>query len=306
MQEQGQPSAQDRQPGNKAALKEVITLLKRVKLNAYTYSDTEKAELWRSINRKINRHLVVRRWMRAAVAAACLIGVALGGWYVADRHQTVAQPELQTLVVPRGETDSLLLADGTKVWVNSESAVRYPDRFDGDKREITVEGEVYLEVAHNVRKPFVVHTQSFDVRVLGTKFGISSYNGEETHSVVLAQGKVEVYSQRLNTTVRLHPNELFTQQRDSCYTADVNAYNYISWKDGILYLESLPLSVIATKLERHYAVGIRPDKEIANLICCGKIVLFDDLCMTLDNITDVLPITYKRQGNLILISRKKQ
>ena len=120
----------------------------------------------------------------------------------------------------------------------------------------------------------------------------------------MAQGKVKVYSDKLHMSTCLKPNEMFATSKDSCYKTQVNAYNYICWKNGLLYLESQPLSTIINKLSRHYAVNIKMEKDIYSLKCSGKIVLFEDLDITLKNISNVIPITYTHKGNEILISRK--
>ena len=86
------------------------------------------------------------------------------------RQKTETKIQLCKLIVPAGRRSSLELADGTKIWVNSSSTVIYPNLFTGDKREIYVEGEAYLEVAHDSERPFYVKTQTMNVRVLGTRF----------------------------------------------------------------------------------------------------------------------------------------
>ena len=224
-----------------------------------------------------------------------------GGKLKRESTQTAG---IHTLIVPRGKTSFLSLADGTKVWINSETILNYPAQLDSAIRKISIEGEAYVEVTKNKHKPFIVHTSRFDVHVLGTKFNVSSYKEEVTHSVVLAQGKVKVYSDKLHTATCLKPNEMFSTNKDSCYKTKVNAYNYICWKNGLLYLESQPLSTIINKLSRHYAVNIILEKDIHNLKCSGKIVLFEDLDVTLKNIANVIPITYTPKGDNILISKK--
>ena len=90
------------------------------------------------------------------------------------------------------DRSSLTFSDGTKIWVNSGSKVIYPVSFEKKKREIYVEGEVYLDVTHDTSWPFVVRTQQVDVKVLGTSFNVSAYKDDSNMQVTLVEGKVEV------------------------------------------------------------------------------------------------------------------
>ena len=97
-----------------------------------------------------------------------------------------------TLVVPRGKRSSLQLPDGSKVWVNAGSVLRFPSTFASEKRMIQVQGEIYIEVVRDESKPFYVQTPKFTVNVLGTSFNVSAYSDEELQSVVLVKGQVAV------------------------------------------------------------------------------------------------------------------
>lgn len=213
--------------------------------------------------------------------------------------------ERHVLAVPRGKTFFISFEDGTRVWVNSETALLYPVCFKSREREMeVVTGEAYVEVAENRHAPFVVHTCRFDIHVLGTRFDVSAYKGENTHSLVLAQGKVKISSSRLRHPVFLEPDEMFSAEKDSCFTSWVDAEDYICWKDGLLTVRSQPLSAIVRKLSRHYDADIRLAEGIRELKCSGKIVLFPDLDVTLENIAKVLPVAYVRCGGGILITPK--
>lgn len=112
-----------------------------------------------------------------------------------NAEKTIPKKEAATfnqLVVPYGKQTTLTLADGTRVWINAGSRLVYPVVFEKQKREIYVEGEIYMEVAHDAERPFSVHTGKMDVCVLGTKFYISSYGRDRTQEVVLLSGSVSV------------------------------------------------------------------------------------------------------------------
>ncbi|WP_446776146.1 FecR family protein, partial [Macellibacteroides fermentans] len=107
-----------------------------------------------------------------------------------------ADSELNTLIVPNGRRTTLILEDGSKVWVNSGTVLTFPTSFDKEKRTISVNGEIYIEVAKDVNRPFYVKTSNFDIRVLGTKFNVSAYNEDASKQVVLVQGSVQIENQQ--------------------------------------------------------------------------------------------------------------
>lgn len=96
------------------------------------------------------------------------------------------------LVIPKGKTYQLLLSDGTRIWLNSETEITYPTRFVGNKREITLIGEAFFEVAKNKEKPFIVNANGMEVKVLGTSFNVSCYTADKTISTTLIEGSVSV------------------------------------------------------------------------------------------------------------------
>lgn len=105
--------------------------------------------------------------------------------------------EYNQIIVPKGKRSQIVLADNSKIWINSGSKVIYPRAFEGKYREIYVEGEVYLNVTHDTSKPFIVNTSGFEVRVLGTSFNISAYKNQEKAAVVLVEGSVNVKTNKI-------------------------------------------------------------------------------------------------------------
>ena len=137
------------------------------------------------------------------------------------------------LIVPVGKRSFVTFADGSKLWVNSGSKVIYPNKFSDHSREIFVEGEIYLDVVHDEKRPFIVKTKKMEIRDLGTQFNVSAYENESYSNVVLVEGKVEVLvkGRKKNT---ISPNQLFSydNSNDKIYTSTVNTQDYVAWKDG--------------------------------------------------------------------------
>ena len=157
-----------------------------------------------------------------------------------------------TLIVPRGGEFSLELADGTRVWLNAESRLRYPVAFMGKERKVEMEGEVYFEVVKNNEKPFIVTVNGVDIRVLGTSFNVSAYQEEVVTTSV--EGKVQL--KRGDEQVVLSPNQQAIWSDDKFKVKQVDACNYVLWKEGIFYFEDVDLERILDDMARWYNVNI--------------------------------------------------
>lgn len=212
--------------------------------------------------------------------------------------------KLNTLKVPYGRRSSLVLADGTKVWVNSGSVVLFPSTFDKDKRVIYVEGEAYLEVAKETERPFMVKTPKMDVRVLGTSFNVSAYEDDAEQSVVLRTGHVRI-DNGSGIQRDIQPNEMLVMKDDLMSVAKVNANDYISWVNGEFLFKSKKIGYIAQRLMRYYGVTIKTSPAVDELMCSGKLVLFDDIHQVMQTLCDGLPITYRTEGDLVILEHKK-
>lgn len=163
-----------------------------------------------------------------------------------------AEVKYNTLIVPRGGEFSLELADGTRVWLNTESKLRYPVAFTGEERRVEMDGEVYFEVAKNREKPFVVTVNGVDIRVLGTSFNVSAY--QEDVVTTLITGKVQL--KKGDEQVVLLPNQQAIWSDDKFKVKQVDARNYVLWKEGIFYFEDVDLETILDDMARWYNVTI--------------------------------------------------
>ncbi|WP_080903137.1 FecR family protein [Parabacteroides sp. Marseille-P3160] len=218
--------------------------------------------------------------------------------------EKVAKEEYNQIIVPKGRRTQVVLSDGSKIWINSGSKLIYPSLFNDKKREIFIEGEAYFEVSPDKSRPFVVNTSGFAVTVLGTSFNVSAYKYEETATVVLVKGSVEVKDGN-NMKMKIVPNELLSIRKTGITGKTyVNAEEYISWVDGILILKGETLSVLSGKLELYYGRTIRCDASVANQKIYGKLDMRDDLLDVLDYIKTIIPIQIKEENNEIALSKE--
>lgn len=214
--------------------------------------------------------------------------------------------EYDQLVVPKGKRTTLNLSDGSKLWINSGSRVVYPRVFAPNRREIYVDGEAYLEVKRNEEAPFIVKTERFEVKVLGTVFNISAYKEMETSSVVLVEGSVNVKDAN-NVENRLLPNEAVIIKNGTSGSKEVvETKYYTAWVDGFLLLKSEPIINLLDKLNYYYGKKILYTDDIKDLKLNGKLDLKDDIMETLEMIASSTAITYKAEGDDIYIRKRVQ
>ena len=214
-------------------------------------------------------------------------------------EKNIDETVMNTLVVPKGRRSSLLLADGSKIWINSGSVLRFPSRFDGDDRTIEAEGEIYIEVVKS-GKPFHVKTASFTVNVLGTKFNLSAYGDEQAQSVVLVEGSVMVDTKE-EENIQLTPNHKLTLQPDKHEINEVDVLDYISWKDGVLIFKGETMENILMRLSRYYNVQIECAPGIAQRTSSGKLVLFDNIEQVMETFSMLYNVHYRFESNTLLI-----
>lgn len=158
-----------------------------------------------------------------------------------------------TVNIPRGSEYKLILADGTTVWLNSESEITYPVSFNGDMREVRLKGEAYFDVAKNKRQPFVVHTENFNVLVTGTKFNVRVYPGE-TESATLAEGSIQM--EQGNEICSILPGQQASLVNGKVEIKEVDLETAIAWRYHAFNFNEQSLEEIMNELARWYDVEI--------------------------------------------------
>lgn len=174
--------------------------------------------------------------------------------YKAKEKVVGAKLIYNTLNVPRGGEYITTLADGTKVWVNSDTEIRFPVAFTGITRDVYVKGEAFFKVKHNKSKPFIVHTGNVKTRVLGTSFNVMSYAEEKNTEITLVEGKVNVKAGKENKTITPGKQIRVLKSTLKMEEYEVNTSYYTSWKDGIFDFEEMTLEELTVKLSRWYDV----------------------------------------------------
>lgn len=208
------------------------------------------------------------------------------------------------LIVPKGKRSRLTLSDGSTLHVNSGTEVIYPNQFTRNRREIYVNGEVFLEVMPNADQPFMLKTRDIEVLVLGTKFNVQAYEEDHEIEVVLVSGAVQVTAGKNVPKTNLTPSRMYHYRNGQALVTEVDIEKHISWIHGILYAEDERLDVLMTKLSRYYGKEIMYDESIVNQRCSGKIDLKSDLGEVLNGLTFSFPIETKYEDGIYKVKTK--
>ncbi|MDU1891330.1 MAG: FecR family protein [Dysgonomonas sp.] len=212
------------------------------------------------------------------------------------------------LVVPAGKRMVLILPDSSKIWVNSATKLIYPTQFTEKNREIFVEGEIYLEVKENKEQPFIVKTELFDVRVLGTSFNVSAYRNKKVKSsVALVEGKVDVEHVGGNKKSILSNQLINIEDKSLGMVQEVNARDYITWINDYLLLRSETLENIFGKLSVIYGKDFQLDNNIKSLKISGKLDIrlsYIDVMKTLEEMAPIRIMHSEKQHVQVKYIRK--
>ena len=203
---------------------------------------------------------------------------------------------MQTITVPARQRVNLDLPDGTNVWLNAGTRMQYPTAFMKGKREVTLDGEAYFEVTHHEKCPFVVHTSTLDVEVLGTKFNVEASSKRGVFETSLMEGKVKVKSPtNEKASIVLLPNHKTTLKDGKLIVSRIEDYNVYRWKEGLYCFKDKLFAEILKDLERYYDLNIEMDKpEISEVALTGKFRISDGLDYALRVLQNDVSFSYYR------------
>ncbi|TKG96410.1 DUF4974 domain-containing protein [Puteibacter caeruleilacunae] len=223
--------------------------------------------------------------------------------------KATVKPIYNELIVNRGMEYMLELNDGTKVWLNSLSKLRYPVVFGGQKRIVELSGEAYFEVAHDEQRPFIVKTKDCDIRVLGTSFNVTNYHDDDHVVTTLLKGKVQLEEIKGEGDMRLQldPDQQFIYNRitQRAEVREVEASIYNTWTKGSFRFESEPLDEIMMKLSRWYDIDVVfQDAAAREELFSGKLPRFKEFHSIAALIEEISNVNFEITNKTIKISRK--
>lgn len=248
--------------------------------------------------RRITHHL-------SKAAAILFIPVILFSIWQVDRNlelkestKSIASTEL---TVPYGSRLKTELPDGSTVWLNGGSTLKYPQVFTGDKRIIEFSGEGYFDIIKNEDAPFIINTDAIDVRVLGTRFNLTSYPEERLITTTLVEGSVRIINKHKKTkqTYTLQPSEKYTfntgsgQEQIEMVT---NTFKDIAWIEGKLMFDDDPMTEVISRIEKWYNVEIEYDEGFLSDYFFTATFHHETLPQVLDLISLAVPVEVYSNG----------
>ncbi|KAA2243507.1 DUF4974 domain-containing protein [Chitinophaga agrisoli] len=202
---------------------------------------------------------------------------------------------------PKGGQYKVQLADGTMVWLNAASSLKFPVRFAGKERVVELTGEAYFEVAHEAARPFVVETVNEKVLVLGTHFNINAYNDEPIAVTTLLEGSIKVQSTYTGKASVLTPGEQSLLASSQFTIQAANVEEAVAWKNGYFRFNDEKIADIMKKLERWYNIEVKYEGKPSEELFNGKISRFKDISQVLRMLEKTEGIHFKTEGRRVTV-----
>ena len=216
--------------------------------------------------------------------------------------------EFNQLIIPKGTFYHLVLSDGTKVWLNADSKIKYPVSFGQDKREVSLRGEGYFEVAKDSARPFIMSTDKMDVKVLGTTFDVNTYEDEGKSFVVLVEGLVEVSAgkgeSRIITPGYMAEVDMHDVQA-KIHVSKCDTEHYIAWKSGNFSFRNASLTEILKRVSRYYDVTVIREQVFEEEYYTGDVssnVSSESLLAVIESSTSV---SFKVERKIVYVQKKR-
>ena len=274
----------------------------------------------------------IRRNWFLRVAAVFVIGFS-ASWLVFRGVDSLEPRDVAYNVIetPRGSSTIINLPDGSKIWLNADSKLKYPQKFSQNQRAVYLEGEAFFEVAKEKKRQFLVRTPDLTVKVFGTSFNVKSYPDENTTETTLVEGSISIYKtstngQAIGREIKMDPNQrivLYKVQGNSTpsesipekiknvparkaklvLSKSIDTKRFTSWKDGELIIKSEPMVKLAVKLERRYNVKIHFESEDIKLIRFTGTIENETIEQVMAAIKLASSIDYRIEERVIWISK---
>ncbi|TAN13268.1 MAG: FecR family protein [Chitinophagaceae bacterium] len=212
-------------------------------------------------------------------------------------------PVQYVLTTPLGGTYSVMLSDGTKVWLNAGSELRYPSLFQGGTRTVSLSGEAYFEVATDVNHPFIVKTSGQDIKVLGTEFNVEAYTDDAEIITSLIKGKVQVEAGGKNLVLDPGQQSLWNKQDRLDINPDADIAQAVAWKNGYFRFDKADIQSIMTQLARWYNIRVVYEPGLKNQYFGAIMNRNNNISQILDMLSATGEIHFKVEGNVVMVKQ---
>lgn len=235
-------------------------------LDPVTLIQSDRSKLKKEIRQiKKSNPVIFLQYKSWTMAASLIFLMGLSGFFYLSFVKTISKEYATKL----GEHAKITLSDGTQIWLNAGSLLKYPVQFKGRTREVYLTGEAFFDVAKDKEHPFIIHTDKMDTKVLGTSFNVQSYPDHATQEVSVLTGRVNVKSTVTEENVYVTPGQkvVFKSQSNKLQAfTDVPVNSISLWRKNIIVFEDAPLPEVIATLNRNYNVAIQiENKNLNNL-----------------------------------------
>jgi ferric-dicitrate binding protein FerR (iron transport regulator) len=247
--------------------------------------------------------------LRKVTRYAAMICVTASATWMVMKYTGIAreaQPVIayEELTTPAGQRVMVKLHDGSTVWLNARSTLRYPTFFAGGERKVELDGEAFFEVAHNTEQPFVVSTEKLNIKALGTQFNVSAYKEQNEFNTSLMEGSVKIYNkENESNALFLNPNEYAKLEGNRLIKRTFDNLNFLLWKDGIYAFDNVEFTDIMHKMEWFYDVKVNVhNRNLGAYKFSGKIRHRDGLESVLRTLQKVYHFSFIKDDELNIIT----
>jgi len=222
--------------------------------------------------------------------------------YTVHAAEGAAPSQFNTLETAKGEQYQVALPDGSHVWLNAASSLKYPVAFAGNERLVELTGEAYFEVAHNKAMPFKVKTGQQEVEVLGTHFNINAYNDEKATATTLLEGSVKVTLASNHNSVVIKPGQQSLVNNAGLNVQEVDTDEAVAWKNGYFQFSDENLGSIMRKVSRWYNVEIEyKDASLQQQVFTGTVSRYKNVSQVIKTLELTNAAHFKIEGNKIVV-----
>ena len=212
------------------------------------------------------------------------------------------EEQYNMIMVPRGGEFTLILSDGTQVWLNAETSLRYPVEFVGNERKVYLEGEAFFDVTRDKQKQFVVETEKAKVRVYGTAFNVYAYPNEDEVAATLVRGAIDLKERGAGNRIRLEPGEQGCLVGGKLAKREVDVDMYTAWITGRMVFKSIRLGDMLKHLARWYDVDIVfTEERLKEVSFTGEVKKYDDFTEVLDVIESTQVVHFRIEDRTIIV-----
>jgi len=205
-----------------------------------------------------------------------------------------------TLSTPTGGQYNIVLADGTKVYLNTVSSLKYPTQFKGDQRVVELEGEAYFEVAKNKNKPFIVKSGNQEIEVLGTHFNVHAYDNELVIKTTLLEGSVAVTHKNQKAVLKPGQQSNVSENVNKIAIREVDTEAAIAWKNGRFKFDNADLKTVMKQLERWYGIKVEYRGDVSDIRFNGGTFMNKNLSEVL-KVLELSNIKFKVEGKTVIV-----